>query len=234
VNQKLRGLERFLFPPIIGLETVTLESPDDEDDDFNILAFFLPGMSVFGILFMAQAATRDILLEKESGLLRHLLTAPVSPAQYVVGKGWSVVTVTAIGFSVLVAVGLVFGVRWGSPLAVVALIVATSLAAAGTMVMIMSLVGSQRQGDALTTIVIIVWSLLGGSFVSIDSMPSFLLPISRTTPTYWAVDGFTTMIHHGGGLAEIAPNVVILSAVGLALLAAGSLVLRRAIVRGSV
>jgi ABC-2 type transport system permease protein len=191
-------------------------------------------MTIFGILFMAQAATRDILLERENGLLRHLLTAPVSASEYVVGKGLSVVSVTVIGFTALVMVGLVFGVRWGPPGAVAILMLAASVAAAGAMVLIMSLVGSQRQGDALTTIVIIVWSMLGGSFVPIDGMPSFLLPISRTTPTYWAVDGFTTLIQKDGGLAEILPNIAILGVVGAALLAAGALVLRRKIIRGGV
>jgi ABC-2 type transport system permease protein len=118
--------------------------------------------------------------------------------------------------------------------AVASLMAATSLAAAGAMVMIMSLVGSQRQGDALTTIVIIVWSLLGGAFVPLDGMPSFLEPFSRTTPTYWAVKGFTTLIHDDGGLVDILPNIAILATVGLALLGAGSLVLRHRIIRGGV
>jgi len=234
VNQKLRGLEHYLFPPVVDLETVTLTAEEENGPDFNLMALFLPGMSMFGILFMAQAASRDILLERESGLLRHLLTAPITVGQYLVGKSLSVFAVTGLGFTVLVAVGLLFRVPWGPPVAVVALMLATSLAAAGTMILIMSLVGSQRQGDAFTTIVIIVWSMLGGAFVPLDGIPSFLLPISRTTPTYWAVDGFNGLIQRGEGLADIMPNIVILGAVGLVLLTVGALVLRRKIVRGVV
>ena len=79
-NQKLSGLEKFLFPPAVKLESLTLKPAGAEEDagDFNILAYFLPGFSIMGILFLAQSATRDILLDRESGLLCHLLTAPIS------------------------------------------------------------------------------------------------------------------------------------------------------------
>jgi ABC-2 type transport system permease protein len=191
-------------------------------------------MSILGILFMAQAASRDILLERETGLLRHLLTAPITVSQYLVGKCLSVFTVTGLGFVILVVVGLACGVSWGQPIAVVALVLASTLAAAGTMVLIMSAVGSQRQGDALTTIVVIVWSLLGGSFVPLDGIPSFLLPISKTTLNYWAVDAFTELIQRGGGLTDIASNLAVLTGFGLIFLTAGALLLRRRIVQGVV
>ncbi len=235
INQKLRGLETYLLPPIVDLEAVTLTAAGEEDEEaFNILSYFLPGFSIFGILFFAQAATRDVLRERESGLLRHLLTAPVSVGQYLIGKCLSTFVVTTLGFFVLVAVGIAAGVAWGPALSVVGLVLTSSLAAAGAMLLIMSLVGSQRQGDALTTIVIIVWCMVGGVFVSVDQMPGFLLPISRTTPTYWAVDGFVTLIQHGGGLNDIAVNVTILGIAGLVMLGAGALVLRRRIVSGAV
>ena len=50
--------------------------------------------------------------------------------------------------------------------AVAILAAATAVASSGTLLLIMSLVGTERQGDALTTIVIIGWSMLGGAFAS--------------------------------------------------------------------
>jgi len=234
INQKLRGLETYLLPSIVDLEEVTLSGEGSQEEPFNILGYFLPGFSIFGILFFAQAATRDVLQERESGLLRHLLTAPVSVGQYLSGKCLSTFVVTALGFSVLVAVGIAAGVDWGPPSAVAALVLASSLAASGAMVLIMGLVGSQRQGDALTTIVIIVWCMLGGAFVPIDQIPAFLLPLSRSTPTFWSVDGFVTLIRRGGTLTDILPNVVILGVSGVVMLIVGAFVLRRRILAGAV
>lgn len=231
INGKLRELDQFLFPPVISLETTTSNTVES-GAGFSILAIMLPGLSVMGILFLAQSATRDILRDRESGLLRHLLTSPVSVGDYILGKSLSVLLVTTAGFLILVLIGVAAGVHWGSPPAVAALLLATSIAASGTLLLIMSAVGSERQGDALTTIIIISWSLLGGGFVPVSQIPAFLRPISATTLVYWAADGFNALVIDHAGVTDIALNLVVLSGFGLAFLAAGALLLQRRIGRG--
>jgi ABC-2 type transport system permease protein len=236
INHKMSDLERYLFPPVVDLENTTLkaEGPEEESQDLNILAYFLPGFSIMGILFLAQSATRDILLDRESGLLRHLLTAPVSPIDYLLGKCLSVFAVTALGFAFLVAIGIAAGVDWGPPLAVSALVLASALAAGGLLLFIMSLVGSERQGDTLTTIIIIVSSMLGGAFIPVSQMPAFLKPISAATLVFWSTDGFTKLIVNDGGLPEIGLNLLVLTAVGVVLMLLGAAIHKRKIERGVV
>ena len=235
-NQKLSGLSQYLFPPIVELQTSTLteDKPARPGSYVNFLAFILPGFSMMGILFLAQSATRDILLDRESGLLRHLLTAPVSTVDYLAGKCLSVFVVTALGFLILVLIGLAIGVGWGPPLAVAALVLSSALAAAGLLLLIMSIVGSEQQGDTLTTIVIIVSAMLGGAFIPISQMPDFVKPLSAATIVYWATEGFTKLIVHGQGLAAIVPNLAVLTTVGVVFMAIGSLLLKRKIERGVV
>lgn len=237
INSRLRGLEGFLFPPAITLESVNLPAPAEDEDEAqpsSILSFFLPGLAVMGTLFLAQSATRDILRDREAGLLRHLLTAPVSPAEYLVGKCLSVLLVTSVGFAVLIVIGAAAGVSWGQPLAIGLLMIATAVACSGTLLLIMSLVGSERQGDALTTIVIISWSMLGGAFVPLEQMPAFIRPLSASTLVFWSIDAFNALIHHGGGLGDILINLAVLSAAGLTFLIAGALILGRRIRRGAL
>jgi len=236
INHKLSALEQYLFPPIIDLESVTLrpEGPEEDSDGLNVLAYVLPGFSIMGILFLAQSATRDILIERESGLLRHMLTAPVTPTDYLFGKCLSVFVVTAVGFALLVLVGIATGVRWGPPLAVSALVLASALAAGGLLLLIMSVVGSERQGDTLTTIVIVVSSMLGGAFMPVSQMPPFLQSIAAGTLVFWSTDGFTKLIVRGGDLADIVPNLAVLTVVGLLMMFLGAFILRRKIERGTV
>ncbi len=236
INSKLSGLQQFLFPPVVTLESVTLkpDGPEEDTQELSILAYFLPGFSVMGILFLAQSATRDILVDRESGLLRHLLTAPVTPVDYLMGKCLSVFAVTALGFAALILIGVAAGVQWGPALAVTGLVVGSALACGGLLLFIMSIVGSERQGDTLTTIVIIVSSMIGGAFIPISQMPDFIKPISATSVVYWATDGFTKLIVHGGGITDIIPNLMVLTVAGMAFMAIGALVLRRKIERGVV
>ncbi len=100
--------------------------------------------------------------------------------------------------------------------------------------LIMSLVGSERQGDTVTTIVIIVWSLLGGAFVPLEQMPAFLRPFSESTLVYWATNAFNTLILRSGGIADILPNLGVLFATGAVFLVVGAAVLGRRIRAGVV
>ncbi|MEE4272225.1 MAG: ABC transporter permease [Thermoanaerobaculales bacterium] len=239
ITSRLSELEGTLFPPLIGLETPEPDQHLDAEDDESsatrsVLALFLPGFAVMGVLFIAQSATRDILRDRETGLLRHLLTAPVSPVEVLLAKCLTVILVCAVGFIVLIGVGAVVGLSWGPPTPVAVLVAATSVAASGTLLLIMSLVGTERQGDALTTIVIIVWSLLGGVFMPLSQMPAFVKPLSSTTLTFWAIDACNTLILDDGSLNEIRLNLAVLFGVGTLFLLAGAGILGRRIRRGGV
>ncbi len=222
ITLRLASLERYLYPPLITLETTTVQADDQESlASMNPMAFIFPGLAVLGILFLAQSVTRDILRERESGLVRQLLTAPVTVSDYLLGKTLSVVLITTMGFGLLVAIGTAVGVPWGPPIAVAALVVATALAAGGALILIMSLVATERQQDAVTTIVIMTWSLVGGSMVPLSTLPSFLLPVSRTSLNFWSIDGFNKLILHGGGIADIGLNLAILAGLGSCFLLIG-------------
>lgn len=237
VNHKLQSLERWVFPPVINLETKTVTpeiAHEAESNGGSILGFFLPGLSMMGILFLAQSSTRDILHDRESGLVRHLLTAPVSPADYIVGKCLTVLVVSTLGFFFLVGFGVAAGVDWGPALTTVALVLAASLAASGALVFICSLSGTERQADALSTIVILVWCLIGGAFVPISQFPDFLRPLAKTTPVFWAVDGFQMAMQEGAGISAVSTNLLVLGATGVIFLGLGAGVLRRRMAGGLV
>ncbi len=233
-NRKLRELDRFLAPPVMTLETAVVGDDSTGPTRADVLAYFLPGLSMLGVLFLAQAATRDILRDREQGLLKHLLTAPVSPGGYIGAKALSVLLVTHVGFLVLILVGVAAGVAWGSALPVAAMVSASSVMASGVLLLISSFVGSERQGDTLTTIVIMVSAMLGGAFIPLSQMPGFLVPFCAASPVYWAVDGFTSLSVGGGGLAEVVVNLGVLFLLGLACLIAGAALLRRRIEGGEL
>ncbi len=237
VTHKLQSLERWVFPPVINLETTTVTpemTNEGEGGGMNILGFFLPGLSMMGILFLAQSATRDILHDRESGLVRHLFPAPVSPADYILGKCLSVLAVSTLGFFFLVIFGIAAGVTWGPILTVVLLVLASSLAASGTLVLISSLVGTERQADALSTIVIMVWCLIGGAFVPVSQFPDFLRPLAKTTPVFWAVDGFHKAMQQGADIAAVSTNLLVLGGAGVIFLGLGAAALRRRMAGGLI
>ena len=238
-NRRAAQFDRYLFPPVVRLETVDVGAQEDDESVAKpqgvaaVLSVFLPGFAILGVLFLAQSATRDMLHDRETGVVRQLLTAPVTPASYLVGKCLSVLVVSSAGLGLLVAAGVAAGVSWGPPLAVAAVVVAAAIAASGTLLLVSSVVGSERQGDALSTIVIMSWCMLGGAFVPLAQMPAFLHPIARTTLVYWATTAFATLIS-GGGLAEVLPNLAVLAGGGALGIAVGAAVMGRRLARGAL
>jgi ABC-2 type transport system permease protein len=112
------------------------------------------------------------------------------------------------------------------------MVVASAVMASGVLLLITSFVSSERQGDTLTTIVIMVSSMLGGAFVPISQMPAFIRPISASTPVFWSVDGFSKLTVLGGGFADIAVNLLVLVGVGGLCMVIGSVLLQRKLIRG--
>jgi len=99
------------------------------------------------------------------------------------------------------------GVNWGnSPLSV--LLIAISLhylqLVLGTI--LSSVVKTSAQAGALTVLISIVTSMIGGAWWPIEIMPKYLQTIGKFTPQYWAINGFNKIILRGFGLKEIMSN----------------------------
>lgn len=235
IYHRMAGADRYLFPPVITLETAAREdeAAAAPQGGASALAFFLPGLIVLGVFFFAQAVTTDMVREREAGLLRHLLTAPVTVRSYLTGKCLSTILACLAAFAVLLSVGAAAGVSWGAPVALAAMVTAISAAAAGTMLLLAGLARTERQADAFGTILIIAWAMLGGVFLPISQIPAAVRPLSAATLTYWSVDGLSRLVA-GQGVSQLLPNLAILTGAGAALLLVGAAVLRRRIAGGGL
>ncbi|RMG44927.1 MAG: ABC transporter permease [Acidobacteria bacterium] len=234
IAEKMDRIGVYLFPPVIDVETV---APGGEGDQAptvqRVLELVLPGLAVLSLLFFAQAVTRDVMEERERGLLRHLMCAPLGLRHYLVAKASAAVLVGAAGLAALVGLGWLVGVAWGPPGAVALLVVSSATAAAGLLLLLVALCRSAAAANAVTTMVVMLSAMVGGSFLPVTALPDFLLPISRLTVNYWAASGFLALIQ-GGGATEVLPNVLVLGIGGLAAISAGTLVLGRRIRAGGV
>jgi ABC-2 type transport system permease protein len=119
-----------------------------------------------------------------------------------------------------------FGLQWGDPLGVLALLLAAVFAAAGWGLLITAFAKTPGQVQWVGTALMLVFGLLGGSFVDPASMPGWLRVISKITPNAWGLDGFTTLAQ-GGSLANVLTPVLALLAMGALLFTAAALSFNR-------
>jgi ABC-2 type transport system permease protein len=78
----------------------------------------------------------------------------------------------------------------------------------------------------LGTTLMLIFGILGGSFISLNNMPPFVQAISKITPNSWGLDGFTTLAL-GGNLGDISQPIMALFLMGALLFVAAVIVFNR-------
>ncbi|RZS43416.1 ABC-2 type transport system permease protein [Herbihabitans rhizosphaerae] len=198
---------------------------NDAENKQVALAIIMTSMCAFGGVTASLVTGTRAAEERHAGWQRQLRLTPLSGGGYLVAKV-IVGMVVALGPILLVALlgGLVQGV---------------SLDAAGWLrvtlgvwlgmlpiALIGLFIGQTATADsvqAVTQAVMLLLTLIGGIFIPVDSMPGWLINVSKVLPTYWisqiARGAVTTDLSEGLGTA-----ILVLAAWTVV---AGALVVRR-------
>jgi ABC-2 type transport system permease protein len=123
--------------------------------------------------------------------------------------------VAQIGILIL-ASAILFSVRWGDTAGVIVLILAVVFGATGWGVLITALARSPAQVGSIGSAIMLIFGLLGGSFVNLEQLPPFIQALSKITPNAWGLDGFTTLAL-GGTLPDLREPVFALLVMGVVL-----------------
>jgi ABC-2 type transport system permease protein len=196
--------------------------------DFDPLAYMAPGLALMFLMYTVSYGGRSILAERAQGTLPRLLVSPTTAAQILGGKvfGIFLTGVAQVGLLILAST-VFFGVKWGDPLGLVVLILAAVFAATGWGLLITAVGRSQGQVSALGTSLMLIFGILGGTFISLDQLPPFVQLISKITPNAWGLDGFITLAL-GGGLPQLVGPIAALLGMGVLLFTVSTVIFSRA------
>jgi ABC-2 type transport system permease protein len=195
--------------------------------EFDILAFMAPAMALMFLMYTVSYGGRSILAEHSQGTLPRLLVSPTSTAQVLGGKvlGIFLTGVAQVGILIL-ASSIFFGVKWGDAQGLVLLILAAVFGATGWGMLITSLARSPAQVGSVGSAAMLIFGILGGSFINLDQMPSILRTVSKITPNAWGLDGFTTLAL-GGTLRNLVEPITALLIMGTVLFGIAVLLFNR-------
>jgi ABC-2 type transport system permease protein len=182
-----------------------------------------PGMLVTFGLASIMAGAITLLLERQSGTLRRLMTAPLTRWAVMGGKLGGVMAAGVLQAAILIAAGaLAFRVNWGqAPLALAIMVVAFVFSVSGLGMLIAGVARSYAQANALSQILTYSAAALGGAWWPIDIVPGWMARVAMITPTYWAMRGFQDIIVRELGVAAVLPSAAALVAMGALFLAIG-------------
>jgi len=200
---------------------------ENEASQFNIMAYMAPGMALLFLMFAVSYGGRSLLTERAQGTLPRLLVSPTTVAQILAGKVLGIFLTGTAQMAILIAASsLLFGLRWGDPLGVAALILATVFGATGWGVLLTVLARTPNQAANLGTALMLIFGLLGGSFFDINNLPGWVQAVSKITPNAWGLDGFTTLAL-GNGLESLGGTLLGLLVMGIVLFGIAVLMFNR-------
>lgn len=222
---------RELFQNVDESETtaITLKTNTEgtEAVEFDLLAYFAPGMALMFLMYTVSYGGRSILAERAGGTLPRLLISPINNVQVLGGKvlGIFFMGVAQVGILILAST-MFFQVQWGDALGVVTLILAAVFGATGWGMLITALARTPAQVGSTGSAVMLIFGILGGSFISLEQFPPFMQIISKITPNAWGLDGFTTLAL-GGSLKNLTEPITALLIMGAGLFVIAVLIFNR-------
>ncbi len=198
-------------PLAIKLNSITA---DGEALKFDVLAYLAPGMALMFLMYTVSYGGRSILTEKAQGTLPRLLVSPTNSMQILAGKVFGIFLTGAAQMLILIgATTLLFQLRWGDSLGVIILVLAAVFGATGWGMLITALARTPAQVGSIGSAIMLIFGIMGGSFISLENMPPAVQLFSKITPNAWALNGFTTL-GLGGTLADLSTPITALLTMG--------------------
>ncbi len=181
------------------------------------------------LLFTASGAGGSLLDEVESGALDRVLGTRVTMGSLLAGK---LLYCTALAFSQLLVMFLwaqaIFGLELLPHLGgFVVMGLATSFAAGAFGMLLASVCRTRAQLGALSTLLVLVMSSIGGSMFPRFLMPELMQKAGLFTLNAWAIDGFTKVFWRDEPVLALWPQVLVLVAAGTVLFAGARRLARR-------
>ncbi len=195
----------------------------------NMISFYAAAIGVMFLLFTASGSAGALLDEAESGTLERVLSTRVTMTKLMAGK---LVFNTLLAFVQLVAMFLwgwaAFKLDFFSHLpGFVVMGLCTAFAVAAFGMLLASACHTRAQLGALSTLVILIMSSIGGSMFPRFLMPESMQKAGLLTINAWAIDGFTKVFWRDLPVSALWPQVAVLLGIGVVLFVVARRIARR-------
>jgi ABC-2 type transport system permease protein len=186
------------------------------------------------ILFLfltALTGAVGLIETRRLGLSRRMLSTPTSPGTIVAGETLGRVLIGLVQAAVIiVGSALLFGVRWGQPAGVVAVVFLFVLVGAGAGIFLGTLFRNEQQAVGVSLLLGLGLGALGGCMVPLEVFSPAMRRVAHFTPQAWGNDAFSKLVAHGDSVTAILPQLAVLAAFAVGLLLLATWRLRRVLV----
>ena len=182
-------------------------------EEFEYIDFFIPGVIGFTIMTsMVYGSIERNTKYRSDGILRKLLTTPVTRAEWIFSKMLFMLFLSFISTFVIILVGmLMWGISVQINIFFFILVIATSFMFTGLGMIIGRFVKDQETADMAGGAITFPMMFLAGTFFPLEQMPEFLQTIAQALPLYYVNEGLrNAMIYADLGEALFFTGIVLI------------------------
>src|SRR5262249_26947871 len=212
-----------------GLVEVQVKDVLGETKKNPTSALLAAGLGVMFLLFSAAGAGGALIGEAESGTLDRILSTPVPVGRRLLGKAVYLSAVAVTQLTIMFVWGeLFFGLELHRHLPGFLIMTASTAAAASCFGLLLAAISRSRmQLVALSNLVILAMSALGGSMVRRYLLSGTVQQLGLVTLNAGAIDGFMKVFWRDEPLTHLWPQVAVLLASAVVLFAGARRLARR-------
>ncbi|WP_027946549.1 ABC transporter permease [Amycolatopsis taiwanensis] len=204
IRRVLRS-QRFLiftiaFPVLLFLLYTGIFAKGDK----TVTAALMVNMTAFGAMSSALFTGTRVAVEHQAGWQRQLRLTPLSGSGYLAGKLATGMTLALAPVILVPLVGkLIEGVSL-DPAGWLRVTVGVWLAAIpfALIGLLIGQIGTADSTQPITQLVMLPMALVGGIFIPVEAMPSWLLNIAHVLPSYWLAQ-----VGRGGVTSELSTGL---------------------------
>ncbi len=212
-----------------GIIAVTARAVVGENKNNSMIWFYATAIGVMFLPFTASGAAGALLDEAESGTLDRVLSSHVTMTSLLLGK---LTFNSLLAFAQLILMFLwgwaVFKLDfWTHIPGFIVMGICTAAAVAAFGILLASICRTRAQLGALSTLIILIMSSIGGSMFPRFLMPDAMQKAGLLTINAWAIDGFTKAFWRDEPVSHLWPQVLVLVGIAVVFFAIARRVARR-------
>jgi ABC-2 type transport system permease protein len=160
------------------------------------------------LFLIALTGAAALIESRRLGVARRILATPTSPATVIAGEALGRVLIACVqALVIILGTALFFGVRWGQPAGVAAVVILYACAGAGAGTLVGALFRNEQQAAGISLLLGLGLGALGGCMVPLEIFPPALKRIAHLTPQAWGNDAFDKLVGHGASITGILPQL---------------------------
>lgn len=188
-----------------GHRYVTIAPTSIVQTNFGYIDFLIPG--VMGLIIMTNSIfyISGIWMQgKRNGLFKKLVTTPMTKGQWLTSKILCGLVMISISITIIMLAGiLIYGMKISITPMAVAIIVASTALFAGLGLLLTRFSKSEETSNMAISAITMPMMFLGGTFLPLEQMPSYLRAIASVMPLTYINNGLRDTMIYGNDAAAL-------------------------------